>query len=55
MKKTAFFLGVLAMASLFLTACDKSKDYTMSFDEAYDLANHSALQDVLMNSESFQQ
>ena len=55
MKKSAFLLGLLAIASLSLTACGNSKDYTMSFDEAYDAANHSAFQDMLINSENFQQ
>ena len=55
MKKSAFLLELLAIASLCLTACGNSKDYTMSFDEAYDAANHSALQDILSDSESFQQ
>ena len=55
MKKSAFLLGLLAIASLCLTACGNSKDYTMSFDEAYDIANHSALQDILINTENFQQ
>lgn len=55
MKKTVFLLGLLAISSLCLTACSNSKDYTMTFDEAYNVANHSALQDMLINSESFQQ
>ena len=55
MKKSAFLLSLVAIASLCLTACGNSKDYTMSFDEAYDIANHSALQDILINSENFQQ
>lgn len=55
MKKSAFLLGLVAIASLCLTACGNSKDYTMSFNEAYDIANHSALQDILINSENFQQ
>ena len=55
MKKSAFLLGLLAMTSLFLTACDNSKDFTMSFEDAIDTANHSALQDILLNNENFQQ
>lgn len=43
------------MTSLFLTACDNSKDFTMSFEDAIDTANHSALQDILLNNENFQQ
>ena len=38
MKKSAFLLGLVAIASLCLTACGNSKDFTMSFDEAYDIA-----------------
>ena len=38
MKKSALFLGLLAVASLCLTACGNSKDYTMSFEEAVDAA-----------------
>lgn len=55
MKKSVFLLGLLAIPSLCLTACGNSKDYTMSFDEAYDVANHSAIQDILINSENAQQ
>jgi ABC-type oligopeptide transport system substrate-binding subunit len=55
MKKSVFLIGLLATASLCLTACGNSKDYTMTFDEAYDVANHSALQDMLISSENFQQ
>ena len=55
MKKSALFLGLLAVASLCLTACGNSKDYTMSFEEAVDAANHSAFQDILSNNENFQQ
>lgn len=55
MKKTPVILWLLAMASLCLVACENSKDYNMSFDEAYDTANHSALQDILTNTENFQQ
>lgn len=55
MKKSAFLLGLLAIAGLSLTACGNSKDYTMTFDEAYNIANHSALQDMLISSENFQQ
>ena len=43
------------MTSLFLTACDNPKDFTMSFEDAIDTANHSALQDILLNNENFQQ
>ena len=54
MKKSAIFLGLLAITSLCLTACG-SKNYTMSFDEAVETANRSALQDILANSENIQQ
>lgn len=55
MKKSVFLLGLLSITSLCLTACGNSKDYTMTFDEAYDIANHSALQDMLISSENSQQ
>ena len=55
MKKNLFLLGLLATTSLCLTACGNSKNYTMTFEEAYDAANHSTLQDMLVNSENFQQ
>lgn len=55
MKKSVFFMGLLATTSLFLVACGNSKNYTMTFDEAYDIANHSTLQDILINSENSQQ
>lgn len=55
MKKSAFLLGLLAITSLCLTACNNSKDFTMSFEDAIDTANHSTLQDVLVNTENFQQ
>ena len=55
MKKTPVILWLLTMASLCLVACGNSKDYNMSFEEAYDIANHSALQDILTNTENFQQ
>ena len=55
MKKTALLLGLLSTATLCLSACGNSKDFNMSFDEALTLANHSALQEALTNSENFQQ
>jgi len=55
MKKSVFLLGLLAITSLCLTACDNSKDFTMSFEDAVDTANHSALQDILLNNDNFQQ
>lgn len=54
MKKSVFLFGLLAITWLCLTACG-SKDYTMSFDDALNLANHSSLQDILLNTENFQQ
>ena len=55
MKKTPFILWFLALACLWLTACDNSKDYNMSFDEAYTAANRSVLQDIITKTENFQQ
>lgn len=55
MKKNIAFLGLLTVATLCLTACGNSKDYTMSFEDALEAANHSALEDILTNTENFQQ
>lgn len=55
MKKNILILGLISLATLSLTACGSTKDYTMSFDEAVNSANHSALQDVLTSSENVQQ
>ncbi len=55
MKKIPFILWFLALACLWLTACDNSKDYDMSFDEAYTAANRSVLQDIITKTENFQQ
>jgi len=54
MKKSIFLLGLLTIAGITLTACG-SKNYEMSFDEALEIASHSALQDILANNESSQQ
>ena len=55
MKKSILCFGLLAVASLCLTACDNSKDYTMSFEEAVNVANHSALQDIISQNDNFEQ
>ena len=55
MKKSAFFLWLVSIASLCLTACGNSKDYTMTFEEVLDLSKQSPLQEVLLNTENFQQ
>lgn len=43
------------MASLCLTACDVSKDYTMSFEDALDVSNRSELQDIIAQNDNFEQ
>jgi len=45
MKKSFLLLGLLT-TTICLTAC-WSKNYNMSFEEALEIANHSALQDIL--------
>jgi hypothetical protein len=37
-----------------LTACG-SKDFNMTFEEALEVANHSALQDILAQNDNFEQ
>jgi hypothetical protein len=54
MKKSIFLLGLLTIAGITLTACG-SKNYEMSFDEALEIASHSALQDILTDNENVQQ
>ena len=54
MKKSIFLLGLLTIAGISLTACG-SKSYEMPFDEALEIASHSALQDILSNNENVQQ
>jgi hypothetical protein len=54
MKKSIFLLGLLTIAGITLTACG-SKSYEMPFDEALEIASHSALQDILSNNENVQQ
>lgn len=54
MKKSIFLLGLLTIAGISLTACG-SKNYEMSFDEALEIASHSALQDILTDNENVQQ
>jgi hypothetical protein len=53
MKKSIFLFGLLA-TTLCLTACG-SKDYNMTFEEALETANHSALQDILAENDNFEQ
>ena len=54
MKKSIFLLGLLTIAGITLTACG-SKSYEMPFDEALEIASHSALQNILSNNENVQQ
>ena len=54
MKKSVLLLWLLTMVSLCITWCN-TKDYTMSFEDAVDATNNSALQDILLNNENFQQ
>lgn len=54
MKKSIFLLGLLTVAGVCLTACG-SKNYEMSFEEALKIANHSELQEILLNAENFEQ
>jgi hypothetical protein len=53
MKKSLFLLGLLGV-TVCLTACG-SKDFNMSFEEALEIANHSELQDILSQNNSFEQ
>ena len=53
MKKSIFLFSLLA-ATLCLTACG-SKDFNMTFEEALEIANHSALQDILAENDNFEQ
>lgn len=53
MKKSFFLLGLLGV-TVCLTACG-SKDFNMSFEEALEIANHSELQDILSQNNSFEQ
>ena len=55
MKKNVLLTGLLALSSVCLAACGNSKDFNMSFEEALDVANHSALQDVFSSTQNFQQ
>ena len=54
MKKSVFLLWLLTIAGICLTACG-SKNYEMSFDEALEIASHSAFQDILSNNGNVQQ
>ena len=53
MKKSVFFFGLLA-TTLCLAACG-SKNFNMTFEEALEIANHSALQDILSENDNFEQ
>ena len=53
MKKSFLLLGLLTCA-VCLTACG-SKSYEMSFDEALEIANHSDLQDILVENDNFEE
>lgn len=53
MKKSIFLFSLLA-ATLCLSACG-SKNFNMTFEEAVEVASHSALQDVLASSDNFEQ
>lgn len=55
MKKSALLFGLITITSLFIAGCNNSKDYTMTFDQAYDIVGRSILQDILINSDNFQQ
>lgn len=54
MKKSIFLLGLLTVAGVCLSACG-SKNYEMSFEDALKIANHSELQEILLNAENFEQ
>jgi hypothetical protein len=53
MKKSLLLLGLISTAAC-LTACG-SKTFDMSFEEALEIANHSELQDILSQNDSFEQ
>ena len=53
MKKSALLFGLLTTVAC-LTACG-SKNFNMSFEEALKIANHSELQEILLNAENFEQ
>jgi len=53
MKKTLFLLGMI-FTTVCLTACG-SKDFNMTFEEALETANHSALQEILSETDNFEQ
>ena len=50
MKKSFLLLGLLTCA-VCLTACG-SKNYEMTFEEALEIANHSDLQDILVENDN---
>jgi len=53
MKKSLLLLWLL-ITGVCLTACG-SKDFNMTFEEALEVANHSALQDILAQNDNFEQ
>ena len=53
MKKFALLFGLFTTVAC-LTACG-SKNFNMSFEEALKIANHSELQEILLNAENFEQ
>lgn len=55
MKKSIFTLGLLTISVLCLTACGDKKDFNMSFEDALELASHSAVQDVMANANNAEQ
>ena len=53
MKKSIFLFGLI-ITTVCLSACG-SKNFNMSFEEALEIANHSALQDILAENDNFEQ
>ena len=53
MKKFVFLLGLLT-TTVCLTACG-SKNFSMPFEEALEIANHSELQNILSENKNFEQ
>ena len=53
MKKSLLLLGLLTTA-VCLSACG-SKNFNMTFEEALEAANYSALQEILTENDNFEQ
>lgn len=53
MKKSLFLFGLIT-TTICLSACG-SKNFNMSFEEALEAANYSALQDILAENDNFEQ